>query len=51
MNYKNVPVAAQQEPKVYSGKRKLLGIAAMHKSNLIPIFEIDDAKEVARMRR
>jgi hypothetical protein len=43
----------KKEPQVYSGSRKLLGIATMHKSNSVPIFE--DAKEdllhIAKMRR
>lgn len=34
----------------YTGD-KMIGIAAMHKSNLVPIFNDDSAKEVARMRR
>ena len=46
-----VGVAVTPEPNIYSGKRKLLGIAAMHKSNLVPVFRDDDAKEIARMRR
>tara|TARA_B100001123_G_C14884873_1_gene857442 strand:- start:282 stop:671 length:390 start_codon:yes stop_codon:yes gene_type:complete len=46
-----VGVAVKPEPNIYSGKRKLLGIAAMHKSNLVPVFGEDDAKEIARMRR
>ena len=41
----------KKEVMVYSGERKLLGIAAMHKSSLIPIWSADEAKEVARMRR
>ena len=34
-------------------KRKLVGIATMHKSNAVPIFESDKdhAKDIARMRR
>lgn len=41
------------EPMQYTGERKLLGIAAMHKSNLVPVFEDDKnyAKDLARMRR
>ena len=37
----------------YSGERQLLGIATMHKSNLVPIFadKKEDAKDVASMRR
>lgn len=36
--------------KVYTGD-KIVGIAAMHKSNLVPIFNDDSAKDVASMRR
>ena len=41
------------EPMQYTGERKLLGIAAMHKSNLVPVFEEDKnyAKDLAKMRR
>jgi len=38
-------------PKVYSGERKLLGIATMHKSNMVPVFAKSDAEDIARMRR
>tara|TARA_Y100001951_G_C11283773_1_gene267193 strand:- start:220 stop:549 length:330 start_codon:yes stop_codon:yes gene_type:complete len=43
----------RKEPLQYTGERKLLGIAAMHKSNLVPVFEEDKdyAKDLARMRR
>jgi hypothetical protein len=44
-------VAAKKDKNVYSGSRKLLGIAAMHKSNLVPVFDKSDAKEIAKMRR
>ena len=45
--------AAKKEENVYSGKRKLIGIATMHKSNSVPIFEDNKelATEIARMRR
>jgi len=39
------------EEKVYSGERKLLGIATMHKSNMVPVFAKQDAEDIARMRR
>jgi len=43
------------EPKQYTGERKLLGIATMHKSNLVPVFDDEEgkkqAKELAKMRR
>jgi len=43
----------KSEPKVYSGERKLLGIATMHKSNMVPVFadKKEDAIEIAKMRR
>ena len=43
----------KQERKVYSGERKLMGIATMHKSNAVPVFEDDKklAKDIAKMRR
>ena len=39
--------------KVYSGERVLLGVATMHKSNMVPIFadKKEDAKDIAQMRR
>lgn len=38
------------QKKVYTGD-KLIGIATMHKSNLVPIFQEEAAKEVSQMRR
>lgn len=35
----------------YSGEKKLLGIAVMHKSNLVPVFSKEDAAEISKMRR
>ena len=53
-----IPVSGgkKREQLFYSGKRKLIGIATMHKSNLVPVFEEEDgnrqfAKDLARMRR
>jgi hypothetical protein len=40
----------RKEPQKYTGDR-LLGIATMHKSNLVPVFSAEDAVELARMRR
>ena len=47
------PTMAKPEPNIYSGERKLIGIATMHKSNSVPIFEDNKelATEIARMRR
>ena len=42
-----------KEPMVYSGERQLLGVATMHKSNMVPIFadKKSDAVDIAQMRR
>jgi|TARA_R110002153_G_scaffold123868_1_gene270017 hypothetical protein len=42
-----------KESMTYSGERQLLGIATMHKSNMVPIFadKKEDAKDIASMRR
>jgi hypothetical protein len=39
-------------PKVnhYTGSA-IVGIATMHKSNAIPVFSVEDAKDVSKMRR
>lgn len=44
---------ARKEGMKYTGERKLLGIATMHKSNMVPIFadNKEEAVEIARMRR
>ena len=42
---------AKKEPNVYNGKRKLIGIATLHKSNMVPVFSQEDAEEIAKMRR
>lgn len=46
-------ITPKQEPMQYTGERKLLGIAVMHKSNLVPVFAEDKnyAKDLAKMRR
>ena len=45
--------AAKPAPKVYSGERRLLGVATMHKSNMVPVFadRPEEATEIAKMRR
>lgn len=47
---KSVDVATKPEANVYTGN-KLVGIATMHKSNIVPIFNTDAAEDVAKMRR
>jgi len=46
-------ITPRKDPMQYTGERKLLGIAVMHKSNLVPVFaeDKDYAKDLARMRR
>ena len=44
------PLALKPTPNKYTGE-KILGIAAMHKSNLVPIFNADQAVDTATMRR
>jgi hypothetical protein len=45
--------APQKQRNVYSGERTLLGVATMHKSNMVPVFadKKEDAKDIAAMRR
>ena len=40
-----------RESMTYSGERKLIGIATMHKSNMVPVFAEQDAVDIAQMRR
>ena len=42
-----------KESMTYSGERQLLGIATMHKSNMVPVFadKKEDAVDIANMRR
>ena len=47
---KSVDVATKPNANVYTGD-KLVGIATMHKSNIIPIFNTEAAEDVAKMRR
>ena len=44
-------VAAKKDSPVYSGERELLGIAVLHKSCLQPVFNKQDAVDIAKMRR
>ena len=42
--------ATKSAPKVYTGT-KVVGIATMHKSNAVPVFNSEDAVEISKMRR
>ena len=53
-----VGVGLVKEALKYTGERRLVGIATMHKSNMVPVFADDDDKdgsrqatEIAQMRR
>lgn len=39
-----------KQPQKYTGD-KILGIGTMHKSNAVPIFSDDEAKDISKMRR
>lgn len=41
---------AQKHIPQYSGTA-MLGYGTLHKSNTVPVFSTDDAKDIARMRR
>lgn len=43
-------VATATPQKVYTGD-KMLGIATMHKSNAVPVFNSEEAVEISKMRR
>lgn len=42
--------ATKSTPKVYTGT-KVMGIATMHKSNAVPVFNSEEAVEISKMRR
>lgn len=42
--------APKADPAQYSGTT-CIGIAAMHKSNLVPVFSVEEATATAKMRR
>jgi hypothetical protein len=43
-------VATLQPAKIYTGT-KVKGIATMHKSNAVPVFSDEEAKDISKMRR
>jgi hypothetical protein len=49
LNTGNV-AATKAEPKVYTGD-KVLGIATLHKSNAVPVFNTQEAVDISSMRR
>lgn len=49
-NGRDMTPAVKAPDKVYTGT-EMLGIGQMHKSNAVPIFRQQDAKDLANMRR
>lgn len=47
---KDMSPATKAPDKIYTGT-KIIGIGTMHKSNAVPIFSDDEAKEISSMRR
>jgi hypothetical protein len=45
-----IGVTYAKAPNTYTGD-KLIGIATMHKSNMVPIFSQEDAEDISKMRR
>ena len=43
-------VATKAPTKVYTGT-KVMGIATMHKSNAVPVFNSEEAVDISKMRR
>ena len=50
LNEKITGAVSSKPAPVYTGT-KVLGIGTMHKSNAVPIFSDDEAKEISSMRR
>ena len=50
LNTKPTGAVSSKPSPVYTGT-KVLGIGTMHKSNAVPIFSDDEAKEISTMRR
>lgn len=50
----NIPTTndgTAKREKIYNGSRKLIGIAVLHKSCLVPVFDKKTAQEISKMRR
>jgi hypothetical protein len=43
-------VAPARIRNVYTGN-KMIGIGTLHKSNAVPVFSIEEAQDMAKMRR
>jgi len=50
LNPADMSPAVKKEVNVYTGT-KMIGIGTLHKSNAVPVFSEDEAKDMASMRR
>ena len=50
LNPTDMTPAFKSDSKVYTGN-KMIGLGTMHKSNTVPIFSDDEARDIAHMRR
>lgn len=50
LNSDNMAPCAKPADKVYTGT-KMLGIGTLHKSNAVPVFNSEEAVDIAKMRR
>lgn len=46
----NESYCSKPPDKIYTGT-EMIGIATMHKSNMVPVFSTDSAKDISKMRR
>jgi hypothetical protein len=49
-NPHNMAPCTKTADKVYTGD-KMIGIGTLHKSNAVPVFRVEDAEDMAKMRR
>lgn len=47
----DLAVAPRREARPYEGERQLIGIAVLHKSNMVPVFSQEEAESISKMRR
>ena len=46
----STPFVASVQKQVYTGDA-MIGVATLHKSNAVPVFSEQDAKDISKMRR
>ena len=50
LNPTDMGPATKPDRKVYTGN-KIIGIGTLHKSNAVPVFSAEEAKDISSMRR